>query len=363
MDLAFTEEQDLLRETIRSLLQKYSSPEIVRELEDTEPGYRLDLWEELGRQGLLGLTIPEGDGGSGMTALEQVILYEEFGRALTASPHFVSCVLGARLAPREFLPGIASGEEIVTVAWLEPDGGEGPEGVQLEARGGALTGRKTRVPFASSATKLIVLARDGLYVADPAQTDRTPLKTMGADAEYLVSFDGTPAERVAADAWTRFEDAMTDGLIALAAFAVGGAERAHEMAVEYAKERVQFGRAIGSFQGVAHPLAEMATEIGGAKVLAYEAAWARANKPTVGPLAAMAKLYAADVFKRTTKVGQQTFGGIGFIRDLDMQLYFRRAKQLEISWFGPRTLEERIAAAELDTDTPFVGVDYGVPSP
>jgi len=113
---------------------------------------------------------------------------------------------------------------------------------------------------------------------------------------------------------------------------------------------------------VAHPLAEMATEIGGAKVLVYEAAWARANKPTVGPLAAMAKLYAADVFKRTTKVGQQTFGGIGFIRDLDMQLYFRRAKQLEISWFGPRTLEERIAAAELDTDSPFVGVDYGVPS-
>src|SRR5919197_5973691 len=103
MDLAFTEEQDLLRETIRSLLQKYSSPEIVRELEDTDPGYRPDLWEELARQGLLGLTIAEGDGGSGMSALEQVILYEEFGRGLTASPHFVSCVLGAKLAPKEML--------------------------------------------------------------------------------------------------------------------------------------------------------------------------------------------------------------------------------------------------------------------
>src|SRR5207302_1941218 len=97
MDLSFTEEQGLLRETIRSLLQKYSSPEIVRELEDAEPGYRLDLWEEVARQGLLGLTIPEAGGGSGMTPLEQVILYEEFGRALTASPHFVSCVLGDRL--------------------------------------------------------------------------------------------------------------------------------------------------------------------------------------------------------------------------------------------------------------------------
>src|SRR5207248_4258567 len=93
MDLDFTEEQEMLRETIRSLLQKYSSSEIVRELEDDPIGYRQDLWEELARQGLLGLTIPEEHGGSGMTALELVILYEELGRALTSSPHLVSCVL------------------------------------------------------------------------------------------------------------------------------------------------------------------------------------------------------------------------------------------------------------------------------
>src|SRR5438876_12373366 len=136
MDLAFTEEQGLLRETIRSLLQKYSSPEIVRELEDSEPGYRVDLWEELARQGLLGLTIPEEHGGSGMTAIEQVILYEEFGRALTSSPHLVSCVLGARMAPPSMLPAIASGESIVTVAWLEPDG------ARWETRDGRCTGEK-----------------------------------------------------------------------------------------------------------------------------------------------------------------------------------------------------------------------------
>ena len=361
MDLAFTEEQDLLRGTIREVLQKYSSPEIVRELEDTDPGYRTDLWEELGRQGLLGLTIPEPDGGPGMTQLEQVILYEEFGRALTPSPHLVSCVLGARLAPRGWLPRVASGEEIVSVAWLEPERGEGPDGVTLESRGGALSGEKTRVPFASAATKLLVLARDGLFAVDPAATERTQLKVMGSDAEFLVRFDGAPAERVAEEAWPAFEDAMLDALIALAAFAVGGAERAHEMAVEYAKERVQFGRAIGGFQGIAHPLAETATEIQGAKVLVYEAAWARENGRQARTLAAMAKLYACDVFKRTTKVGQQVFGGIGFIRDLDMQLYFRRAKQLEISWWGPRVLEEIVAAAELDEPAPFLTADYGAP--
>src|SRR5436189_78311 len=133
MDLAFTEEQDLLRGTIREVLQKYSSPEIVRELEDTDPGYRLDLWEELGRQ------------------------------------------------------------------------------------------------------KLLVLARDGLFSVNPAHTERTQLKVMGSDAEFLVRFDGAAAEPVADDAWARFDDAMIDVLIAVAAFAVGGAERAHEMAVEYAK--------------------------------------------------------------------------------------------------------------------------------
>jgi alkylation response protein AidB-like acyl-CoA dehydrogenase len=364
MDLSFTEEQQLLRETIRSLLQKYSSPEIVRELEDTEPGYREDLWEELGRQGLLGLTISEEHGGSGMTSLEQVILYEEFGRALTPSPHFVSCVLGARLAPEEMLPSIASGERIVTVAWNEPDASSGPEGVQLRADGDRLTGTKILVPFAANAQTILVLARTGggvgLFAVDGNDVERKHTPDMAAGASYEVTFDGAPGTLVHADGWAAFEDAMTDGLIALAAQAVGGAERAHEMAVEYAKERHQFGRPIGSFQGLAHPLAETATEIQGAKVLVYEAAWARGTQPTVGPLAAMAKMYAADVFKRTTQVGQQVFGGIGFIRDLDMQLYFRRAKQLEITWLGPRELEERIAQAELDTDTPFVGVDYGV---
>src|SRR5919197_3223506 len=202
MDLAWTEEQDLLRETIRSLLAKYSSSEIVRELEDDPVGYRLDLWEELGRQGLLGLTIPEELGGSGMTALEQVILYEEFGRALTASPHLVSCVLAPRMLQgnADWLPGIASGEAIVSVAWLEPDGGEGPEGIQLRANGDRLSGEKIRVAFATSATLLITLARTddgiGLFLADPSDTEATQVRVMGSDAEYLVRFDDTPAERI-----------------------------------------------------------------------------------------------------------------------------------------------------------------------
>jgi alkylation response protein AidB-like acyl-CoA dehydrogenase len=147
--------------------------------------------------------------------------------------------------------------------------------------------------------------------------------------------------------------------VVAAGLANGGAERVLEMTVEYAKEREQFGVPIGNFQGVAHPIANIATEIEGSKTLTYEAAWAagRAGDHRAGPLAAMAKQYAADVFKRATRVGHQVFGGIGFTNAIDMQLYFRRAKQLELSWFEPRTLAERVAAAELDGDQPFVTVE------
>src|SRR5207302_5741755 len=112
-------------------------------------------------------------------------------------------------------------------------------------------------------------------------------------------------------------------------------------------------------QAIAHPLAETIAEIEGGRVLAHEAAWARANGKDARTIAAMAKLVCCDVYKRTTKLGQQVFGGIGFTRDIDMQLYFRRAKQLELSWWEPRYLEAVIAEAELDADEPFVGIDAG----
>ncbi|HEX9234704.1 MAG TPA: acyl-CoA dehydrogenase family protein, partial [Actinomycetota bacterium] len=123
--------------------------------------------------------------------------------------------------------------------------------------------------------------------------------------------------------------------------------------------RQQFGRPIGSFQGLAHPLAEMAMEVEGARTLVHEAAWARSMGRDARTLAPMAKLYASDVFRRATKLGQQVFGGIGFTVDIDMQLYFRRAKQLELTWWDPKYLEELVAAAELDAETPFVGIEAG----
>ena len=141
---------------------------------------------------------------------------------------------------------------------------------------------------------------------------------------------------------------MHDGIILLAAQAIGGADRALEMTVEYAKERQQFDKPLGAFQAIAHYLADAATEVDGGRTLVYEAGWARSTGRPVQRLAPMAKLFACDTFRSVTAMAEQVFGGVGFTLEYDIQLYFRRAKQLQLSWWDTRYLEELIAADVLD---------------
>ena len=386
MDLSFTDEQTFLRDAVRDVCAKHCDPEAIRALEDDPVGWSQDFWQELASMDLLGLSLPAEHGGSGMGLLESVIVAEELGRAIAPSPWFPSVVVGGGLLAAmgsaeqqaQWLPAVAKGEAILTLAWLEPNNTDGPTGVQLEGKidGDAITlsGTKIMVPFANSADRLLVLARTGtgdtditLLMVDPT-VDGIELEhtlTAGRGAEHEVRFSDVT---LGADAvvgalnggWAGFVDAMDGALIVAAGLANGGAEKVLEMTVEYAKERVQFGVPIGNFQGVSHPIADIATEIEGSKTLSYEAAWAATAQDGAGALAAMAKQYAADVFRRATRVGHQVFGGIGFTNAIDMQLYFRRAKQLELSWFEPRTLAERVAAAELDAPEPLVTIDAGV---
>src|SRR4051812_9089797 len=180
----FTPEQELLRDSVRRTCARHSGTDVVRKLENDPVGYSPALWSALGELGLLGLTVDEEYGGSAMTVLDAAIVYEELGRALVPSPHFVSCVLAAgAIAPggsdgqkNDWLPRIAAGDSIVTVAWLEPDGGFSRRGIATEAsRDGAgyvLTGTKRHVPFARAADSLLVLAAAGgdivLLLVDPA---------------------------------------------------------------------------------------------------------------------------------------------------------------------------------------------------
>ncbi len=374
MDLDLSEEQEILRETVRGVCNEYSPLEVVREMEDDPKGYREDLWKQMGELGLLGIEIPESYGGAGQTALETALVYEEFGRALCPSPHFVSTAICAGLLLQAgseeqrttWLPKIASGEAILTPAWLEPKGGFGAAGVRLAATNEGdqlrLSGTKRHVLYASSAQRLVVIVRSGpelndidLVLVDPNAAGVTCVQqqSLASDTQYMVQFDDVrvpAADRVGAprSGWNSWEETMHDGMILLAAQAMGGAGRALEMTVDYAMERKQFDKPLAAFQAISHYLADAVTTVDGGTTLVREAAWARSTGRPVARLAPMAQLFACQTFRDVTAMAQQVFGGVGFTVEFDIQLYFRRAKQLQISWWDKAYLEERIASAVLD---------------
>jgi alkylation response protein AidB-like acyl-CoA dehydrogenase len=374
VDLDFSEEQQALREMVRGVVAEHSPLEVVRKMEDDPKGYPAELWKQLAETGVLGLLIPEEYGGAGQGLLEGAIVYEELGRGLAPTPHFASCVVGAGILlaagsdaqRREWLPKLCDGSAILTPAWLEPERGQGPKGVQLAASTAAggfrLSGTKRHVPFASAATRLIVLARSGagerdieLFLVDPnAEGVRlTQQLSLASDTQYRVEFTNVNVPEsarigAAGSGWATFEKAMYDAIVLAAAQAMGGAQRALEITAEYAKVRKQFDKPLAAFQAISHYLADGATLVDGGKTLVYEAAWARSEGKDVTRLAPMAKLFACQTFRDVTAMCQQVWGGVGFTVEYDIQLYFRRAKQLQLSWWDTRRLEELIAASVLD---------------
>jgi alkylation response protein AidB-like acyl-CoA dehydrogenase len=373
LDLEFNPEQEMLRSTVRGICDTYCPSSVVRQLEDDPIGYPQELWKQLGQLDLIGLLLPEEHGGAGMGALEGVVLYEEFGRGLVPTPHFVSAVLcggalatsGSQSQKDAWLSRVASGEAILSVAWLEPENSSAPAGVQTRARRDRgvfrLTGTKRHVAFASSAERFLVLARTGdaatdldLFVVDPASegVSTTQQHSVGSSAQYRVDLEEVAVsdeDRIGAPSsgWSTWESVMPQACILLAAQAVGGAQRALEMTVQYAKDRHQFDKPLGAFQAISHYLADAATAVDGATTLVHEAAWACATGRSTDRLAPMARLFAARTYRDVTAMAQQVFGGIGFTVEFDIQLYFRRAKELQLSWWDEPYLEELVARAVL----------------
>ena len=374
LDLDFSPEQAMLKETVRDVLSAQCPLSVVRELEDDPVGYPTELWATLGELDLIGLLLPEEHGGSGMNLIEGVAMYEELGRALAPTPHLVSAVIAGGAIARagstsqlaSLLPGIASGASIFSVAWLEPENGFGPKGQQVRAvpsgTGWTISGIKRHVAYASSASTLLVVARTGegvedidlfLVAADAPGVSMRQQRTIASDTQYEVTLDSvevTEADRLGAagTGWTTFEAVLREAWILTAAQAVGGANYALEITVQYAKDRKQFDKPLGAFQSLAHYMADDATNLDGAEQLVHEAAWASATGRPVEKLAPMAKLFACRTFRDMTANSQQIFGGIGFTVEFDIQLYFRRAKALQLSWADDRALTDAVAAAVLD---------------
>jgi alkylation response protein AidB-like acyl-CoA dehydrogenase len=374
LDLDFDQEQELLRQTVRDLLARHCSLDVVRQMEDDPVGYPAGLWTQFRELDLVGLLLPEEYGGSGMTLVEGVALYEELGRALAPTPHFVSAVLGGGVLAAagsaeqkdRWLRAVAAGSTVVTPAWLEPENGYSCRGVAVRAepdgQGFRLSGRKRHVAFAGAADRLLVLARTGeadeavdLFLVDPEAhgVGRRQQFSLSSDTQYEVTFDAVALsadDRIgpAGSGWTTWHEVLEPALVLLGAQAVGGARYALEITTQYAKDRKQFDKPLGAFQALGHYLADAVTRLDGAEQLVHEAAWAGATGRPLTSLAPMAKLFACETFRDITAVAQQIFGGIGFTLDFDIQLYFRRAKVQQMMWTNDRGLEDAVAAALLD---------------
>ena len=371
MDLELSEEQQMIVDMTRSMLEEHCPVDVVRQMEDDQKGYPDALWKQMSELGLNGLLIPESYGGGGQGLVEGALVYEELGRAMAPVPHFVSCVISAGVlleagsdAQRsEWLPQIANGDAILTPAWLEPERGYAEQSIALEARADGdafvLTGRKRSVPYASSASRLIGLARTDagvdLFLVDPTARGitRKQLLSQGREPHYQIDFAGVrvaATDRIGApgSGWATWNAVMHRGIILLAASAVGGADRCLAETVEYAKERVQFDKPLGAFQALAHYMADASTHVDGGRALVHEAAWNESRGRDIGRFAPMAKLFCCETYRETTRVCAQIWGGVAFTIEYDQQLFFRRAKHLQLSWWDTPYLEELIAANVLD---------------
>ncbi len=379
MNLDDSEDQSALGDMVRSICNDHCSTAVVRQMENDPFGYPTTLWSKFCDAGLTGTLIPEEQGGSAVSMLDNAAIHEQLGMALAPTPMFVSSVISA-LALRkaaagqlqnELLPMLARGDVIVTPAWFEPGNGCSQSGVQMrftnDVNGYCLQGTKRHVFFAAAADKLLVLARgegDGvdlfLVDRDAPGISLVQESSMASDTQYLVQFDQVrvaPEHRLSeqGSGWDIWDSVMSEAIILDAAYAVGLARRALDITVAYAGERTQFDKPLAAFQSISHYLADGSTAVDGARVLVYEAAWAHSQNKPFRTLAAMARLFACRTARDVTAQAQQIHGGIGFTLDYDIQLFFRRAKQQQVNWWDARYLEEIIASAVLD-DSEVVAV-------
>ena len=379
MNFGFSEEQEMLRESARKFLAAECPTSFVRKMMEDEAGHSTELWKKLAELGWLGLLIPQKLGGMGGSFLDATVVLEEMGKALLPGP-FISTVAlagvaiaarGSTAQQKELLPRIADGSLVSSLAFLEDSGRYDASGIALEAkRKGAdfvLRGDKRFVFDAAAADWILVAARTAS--ATPSKPDHgvslflversapgmsiVPLTTVDRTRRQAnVSFDrvAVPAKRVLGrlhDGWPSVARALQVATAALCVDTVGVAQRALDLSVQYAKERVQFGQPIGGFQAVKHKCVDMMVAIENARSLSYYAAWAVAERSREAPRAvAMAKAYASDMGKNVTGDAIQVHGGVGYTWEHDIHLYYRRALANEAT-FGSAPLHREAVAQQL----------------
>lgn len=360
MNFSLNEEQEMLRKSAREFLERECPKKLVREMEQDEKGYSPEIWERTAQLGWMGLVFPEEYGGMGNDIFSLTILLEEMGKTLLPGP-FVSTVVcgglpilhyGSEEQKGNFLSPIVEGKLIMTLAVTEPETQFSEilsEVKELETKavknGNSYTisGIKLFVPNAHVASWFLCLAStdEGATVflinSENAGVSCSLLETLASDKQYEVGLDNVrvPATDILGQSGKGWEIVETIGkwaALANCALIVGGAQYVLEATVSYAKERVQFERAIGSFQAIQHKCANMLIDIDGARFLTNEAAWRLSENLPATKEISMAKAWASDASRRVCLEAMRIHGGVGISSDHDMQLYFRRAKAMEAAW-------------------------------
>jgi alkylation response protein AidB-like acyl-CoA dehydrogenase len=366
MNLGVSPEQQQLRESVRRFLAERAPLPRVRELMETTDAMDADVWRQAGAQlGLQAIAIPEEYGGAGFSFAEQAIVLEELGGALYGGPYLASAVLAATAlltsedegARRDLLPGIASGETIATLAFTEDDGSWDPSSIRLAAakngQGWRLDGHKSFVLDGHGADLILAVASAdiglSLFAVDGAAAglSRRALPTLDQTRRLArLEFREVPARLIGSPGTARavLDHTLDVAAIALAAEQLGGAQRALDMAVAYAKVRHQFGRPIGSFQAIKHRCADLLLEVESLRsAVGYAATAVAAGSTEVPALASLLKAYASEVYSHVAGENIQIHGGIGFTWEHDAHLYLKRAKSSELFLGDGSYHRERLA--------------------
>lgn len=375
MDYEYSEEQQILKKVARDFLEKECPKSLVHAMEEDEKGYSPELWRKMAELGWMGLVFPEEYEGMGGDFLDLVILLEEMGRALLPAPFLSTVVcgglpildIGTKKQKQEFLPKIARGEMIMAFALTEVSASYSPSGVNSRAMADGedhvLYGMKLFVPDAHIADYLLCVIRtderendeDGitLFLVD----SKTPglsyevLKTIGSDKQCEVGLAGVrvPGKNILGEydhGWPAIKRVLDQAAIAECAIMLGGGQQVLEMSVSYAKERVQFGQPIGSFQVIQHKCADMSIDIESTRHITYLVASKLSKGLPYSVEASLAKAWVSDAYRRICIHGQQINGGVGLTTEHDMQLYFRRAKVAEFA-FGDATFHREAIAQKM----------------
>jgi alkylation response protein AidB-like acyl-CoA dehydrogenase len=371
MDFGFTEAQLMLKSSAREFLEGECPRSFVRSMEEDERGFTPELWQKIAQVGWLRLPYPQEYGGDGQDFLTLCLLLEEMARVCLPGPYFSTTVLcglplaefGSEAQKREFLGRLGDGQRTMTLAMLEPNVRYDAAGVQLEATarngGFVLNGTKLLAPYANSVDHLLLPARTGkasntgdgitffiVPTSAPGIT-QTPLATISHDPQSEVAFqnvevgqDGVLGEVDGGEAI--FNKINQWGAVGSCAMLVGAADVVLDMTTDYVKQRVAFGRPIGSFQAIQHHCANMAVDAETSKAITYQAAWYLAEGLPAEQVVSMAKGWTGDAIRRLYSLGHQCHGAIGLTTEYDLQLYSRRCKVWEMTFGDTNYHQDRL---------------------